>query len=316
MKAPIEITTVACIGAGLIGQGWATLFSANGLDVFLYDLSEEILNKSMQQIASNLGFLETHGLLPQSDAKAALERITPTTHISEAVGCADYVQESVPDDYEIKKQVFRKMDGAAPDHAVLASSASGLLMSQIQIVTQKPERCVLAHPILPVQLIPVVEIAGGDKTALETVDLTRRFLEGLGKLPIVLNHEVPGYILNRLQAAMLREAIDLVHKGVASPEQVDKAFCFGTGIRDPFVGPFLKMHLTANGIEDFLDNYSQSYSYRWQTMEAWTTIPPAARQPVINGTREMEMVRKMPIAEIRGWRNRMLAKLLKLINEN
>ena len=136
------------------------------------------------------------------------------------------------------------MDAAASDHAVLASSASGLLMTEIQRVTTRPERCVLVHPMLPPHLIPTVEIVGGDQTSRETVQAARQFMERMGRSPVVLKREIPGYIVNRLQAALLREAIDLVDRGIASPEEVDKAFCRGTGLRDPLVGPFLKMHLT------------------------------------------------------------------------
>lgn len=225
----------------------------------------------------------------------------------------DYVQESVPDTYVIKKHVFREMDTAAPDHAVLASSASGLLMTEIQKATTRPERCVMAHPVLPAHLIPVVEIVGGEQTTHETVEVTREFMAGLGKTPVVLNREVPGHTVDRLQAALLREAIDLVDKGIASPEEVDKAFCRGTGLRDPLVGPFLKMHLTGNGIEDFIEKFAQSYRYRWETMETWASIPPSAIEAIAKGTRDMEIVRGKSLGEIRAWRDEMLVKLLELM---
>jgi 3-hydroxyacyl-CoA dehydrogenase len=309
----MNIQRVACVGAGLIGQGWATIFSSRGLEVILQDINMEILNESMRRIRANLSFLEKHDLLPKGDADTSIERIRTTIHLADAVGQADYVQESVPDTYDIKKHVFMEMDAAAPDHAVLASSASGLLMTEIQRVTTRPERCVMAHPMLPAHLLPVVEIVGGEQTAPETVEATRKFMAGLGKTPVVLNREAPGYIVNRLQAALLREAIDLVDKGIASPEEVDKAFCRGTGLRDPLVGPFLKMHLTGNGIEDFIENFAQSYRYRWETMETWTSIPPSAVEAVVKGTKEMGIVQGKSLGEIRAWRDEMLVKLLELM---
>jgi 3-hydroxyacyl-CoA dehydrogenase len=312
----MEISRVACVGAGLVGQGWATIFLSRGLEVIMQDISQEILNVSIKHIWLNLKFLETKGLAQNGSVEAGRDRIKTTTNIADACGHADYVQESVPDTYEIKKRVFEEMDSAAPTHAILASSASGLLMTDIQEVATRPERCVLVHPMLPVHLIPTVEIAGGEKTSRETVQKAREFMERMGKSPVVLRREVPGYIINRLQAALLREAIDLVDKGIASPEEVDKAFCRGTGLRDPIVGPFLRMHIAGNGIENFIENFAQSYRYRWETMETWTSIPPSAVEEVVKGTRNMKIVCEKSLGEMRAWRDEMLTKILKLIDNN
>ena len=301
---------VACVGAGQIGQGWATLFSSSGLEVVLQDVSEAVLEKALSNVRSNLLFLETNNLLRQGDAQAALKKIETRTHIGETVGHADYIQESVPDDYAIKKKVFKEMDGSAPDHAVLASSSSGLLMTEIQKAVTRPERCVLVHPVLPVHLIPLVEIVGGEQTSRETVIVGHDFMKRLGKTPVLLKREVPGYIINRFQAALVREAIDLVDKGVASAEEVDKAFCMGIGLRDPIIGPFLRIHLAGGGVERFIEILSQSYRYRWETMEAWTSIPPSAEKKMVKSVREMEMVRTKTLEEIEKWRDEMLVKLL------
>src|SRR4030043_1974145 len=201
----MNIHKVACVGAGLIGQGWATLFSSKGLVVVLQDVSETVLGKAMREIRSTLMFLETNHLLEPGGAEASLKRIKMSLLIGEAVSHADYVQESVPDDYDFKKQVFREMDVAAPHHAILASSSSGLLMTEIQKATTKPQRCVLVHPVLPVYLIPLVEIAGGELTSRETVIATYDFMKKLGKTPALLKREVSGYFVCRLQAAFLVE---------------------------------------------------------------------------------------------------------------
>jgi len=306
----MTIHKVACVGAGLIGQGWATLFSSAGLEVALQDVSQAVLEKALGGVRSNLLFLEANNFLRQGDAQAALKKIEMKTLIGEAVGHADYVQESVPDDYAIKKRVFKELDGAAPDHAILASSSSGLLMTEIQKATTRPERCVLVHPVLPVYLIPLVEIAGGQQTSRETVIAADDFMKRLGKVPVLLKREVPGYIINRFQAALVREAIDLVDKGVASAEEVDKAFCMGIGLRDPIIGPFLRIHLAGGGVERFIETLSQSYRYRWETMETWTSIPPSAEKRMVRSVREMEMVRTKTLEEIEKWRDEMLVKLL------
>ena len=312
----MEIHKVACVGAGLIGQDWATLFSSKGLQVILQDVSETVLEKSASRVRSNLLFLEANNVLKPGEAEAALRRIEITPLLDQAVSQADYVQESVPDDYDIKKKVYKEMDAVAPDHAILASSSSGLLMTEIQKTTARPRRCVLVHPVLPAYLIPLVEIAGGEQTSRETVIAAYDFMKNLGKVPVLLKREVSGYIVNRLQAALLREAIDLVDKDVASAEDVDKAFCMGIGLRDPIIGPFLRIHLAGRGVERFIQNFSQSYRHRWETMESWTSIPPSAAEKMVRSVREMEVVREKTLEDIENWRDEMLVKLLRLMRED
>jgi len=312
----MKIRTVACVGAGLIGQGWSTLFCSKGLKVSLYDLTGDILHLSLDHVSSSLRFLEANNLLKPGEASTALKRIKPTTDLAEAVHNVDYVQESVPDNYEIKKSVFQEMDAHAPDYAILASSASGLLMTEIQKVTKRPQRCVLAHPMLPAHILPLVEIVGGEQTSPDTVVTTQEFMKAMGKTPVVLNREIPGYIVNRLQAALLREAIDLVDKGIATAEDVDTAFCTGIGLRDPLLGPFLRIHLAGDGVEHFFEHLSRSYQYRWETMEAWTSIPQSAVKAVVQGVKEIEIVKEKTLEEIKQWRDEMLVRILKVLREN
>jgi 3-hydroxyacyl-CoA dehydrogenase len=311
----MKIRTVACVGAGLIGQGWSTLFCSKGLKVTLYDVTEDILHLSLDHISSSLQFLEANNLLKPGETSTALKRIKPTTDLAEAVANADYVQESVPDNYEIKKRVFQEMDAHAPHYAILASSASGLLMTEIQKVTKRPQRCVLAHPMLPAHILPLVEIVGGEQTSPDTVVTTQEFMKAMGKTPVVLNREIPGYIVNRLQAALLREAIDLVDKGIATAEDVDTAFCTGIGLRDPLLGPFLRIHLAGDGVERFFEHLSRSYQYRWETMETWTCIPQSAVKAVVQGVKEIEIVKKKTLGEIKQWRDEMLVRILKVLKE-
>lgn len=312
----MEIKKVACVGAGLIGQGWATVFAVKGREVILQDLEESLLELSLEKIAANLNFLEVNGLVGAGEAESAIKRITVTTAIDTAVGQTDYVQESVPDDYELKKSVFKKMDAAAAQDAILASSASGLLMTEIQQVVSRPQRCILVHPFLPVHLIPCVEIVGGKETSKATLEITETFMRKMGKHPVLLKHEIPGYIVNRLQAALLREAIDLIYKGVASAEDIDRAFRMGMGLRDPFLGPLLRAHLAGNGIDQFIQNYGRSYQNRWESMESWTSIPPAAAKSLRASVHAMDMVRTKTLEEIKQWRDEMLVNILKVVQED
>jgi carnitine 3-dehydrogenase len=307
-----DIKNVACVGSGLIGQGWATLFAAGGYTVAMHDLTDGRLEGAIRQVNLNLGFLEDNGRLPPGAAGAAFSRIRTTTDLTEALNSADYVQESVPDNYRDKKNIFREMDALAPSGAILASSSSGLLMTEIQTVVTRPERCLLVHPFLPVHLLPLVEVVGGDKTDPETVRTTCDIMEKLGKTPVRLKKEVPGYIVNRLQAAVLREAIDLVTSGVAGAEEVDRAFCAGMGMRDPFIGPLLRAYLAGDGIESFLENYAASYRVRWESMAAWNEISPPQRDVLIKSVNDMPVVRENALEKIKNWRDKMLIKILKL----
>jgi 3-hydroxypropionate dehydrogenase (NADP+) len=307
-----NIQNMACVGSGLIGQGWATLFAAAGYSVTMQDLSDDKLKSAAGQVDLNLKLLEDNGRIPNETAAGAYQRIRTTLSLAEAVKGADYVLESVPDNYPAKKTVFKEMDALAPPDTILASSSSGLLMSEIQSVVARPERCVLVHPFLPVHLLPLVEVVGGEQTVPETVEITCRLMEKIGKTPVRLQKEVSGYIVNRLQAAILREAIDLVASGVASAEEVDQAFCTGMGMRDPFIGPLLRAHLAGDGIESFVEHYAESYRLRWESMATWNTISSPVRDSLVNSVNEMPIVRDNSLEEIKKWRDKMLMEILKL----
>jgi 3-hydroxyacyl-CoA dehydrogenase len=307
-----NIKRVACVGSGLIGQGWATLFAAAGYDVTIQDLSNDKLEHAAGQVKSNLIHLEENDRLLQETATGAYKRIRTTLNLAESVRNSDYIMESVPDNYRAKKAVFKEMDVLAPPDTILASSSSGLLMSEIQTAVTRPERCVLAHPFLPVHLLPLVEVVGGDRTAPEAVDITCHLMEKIGKTPVRLKKEVSGYIVNRLQAAILREAVDLVASGVAGAEEVDQAFCSGMGMRDPFIGPLLRAHLAGDGIESFVEHYSESYRLRWSSMATWDTLSSPVREALVNSVNDMPIVRENSLEKIKHWRDKMLMEILKL----
>jgi len=307
-----DIKNVACVGSGLIGQGWATLFAAAGFEVMMQDISDEQLNKAREQVRLNLIHLADNGRLQTQTADSAFKLIRTTLSLVEAVGDADYILESVPDKYAAKKPVFKEMDALAPPDTIFASSSSGLLMSEIQTAVTRPQRCVLVHPFLPVHLLPLVEVVGGEQTMPQTVEITCRLMEKIGKAPVRLKKEVSGYIVNRLQAAVLREAMDLVAGGVASAEEVDQAFCTGMGMRDPFIGPLLRAHLAGNGIESFVEHYAESYRIRWESMATWNTVSSQVRDAVVDSVNEMPIVRDHSLEDIKRWRDKMLMEILKL----
>jgi 3-hydroxypropionate dehydrogenase (NADP+) len=310
-----EITHISCIGAGLIGQGWATQFCSSGYDLILCDLNEAILENALGNIQANLMFLETHERLRKGETARALKKIKTTCNLAEAVENADYVQESVFDVYDAKKQIFKEMDARAPGSAILASSSSGLLMTEIQQAVAAPQRCLLAHPYLPVHLMPLVEVVGGRQTSADALAATCDLMEKIGKIAVQLQKEVPGYIVNRLQAALLREAIDLVDSGVANAEAVDKAFRLSLGLRGPILGPLLRAHLAGDGIARFFENYSESYRTRWESLATWTSLSSRAARANIESIQEMDILRTKSLPEIKNWRDDMLVQILKVVHE-
>ena len=309
-----KIANIGCIGAGLIGRGWVTIFSSSGYEVVLQDVNAAVLDKALGQIRQNLIFLEAHDLIKAGETDDALKRIKTTANLAEAVGGADYIQESVFDEYDLKKRIFREMDALAPKSAILASSSSGLLMTEIQKAVAGPERCVLAHPYLPVHLMPLVEVVGGQHSSADTITATCSLMEKIGKTAVMLKKEVPGFIVNRLQSALLREAIDLVDSGVANAEEVDRAFCISAGLRGPLIGPLLRAHLAGDGIERFIQNYSESYRIRWESMATWNCISERAADATIESVNQMKLLRSKSLEEIKIWRDEKLVKILKLIH--
>ncbi len=311
----MEIKKVACVGAGLIGHSWATLFAMRGFPVNLYDVKEEILNQALEKIKSGLNFLGEKELMKREDVEPAFERIKPTTNLSEAVGDVQYVQESVFEKYEVKKSVFKQMDEQAPADTILASSTSTLLMTEIQKVTKKPERCLIAHPFNPPHLIPLVELVPGEQTSQKMIETTYELMLKLKKVPVVLKKEVTGFIVNRVAFALYREVIDLVDKGIASVEDVDKAVYAGPGIRWAIAGSNLIYHLGGGegGLKYFLDHLGPVIETVLESEETWTRLPYSGVKKVIEGVKQTELVKAKSREELVRWRDDKLVELLKIL---
>ena len=315
--AHLLIENVACIGAGMIGSSWASLFAMHGCKVTIQDLNQELLDKAMIRVRRNCVFLAEQGLANGQDPNAALGQVTTTTNLSEAVASAGYVQESAFESYKVKEAVFKEVDAAAPKSTIIASSSSGLLITRLQKVTRRPERCIVAHPFNPPHLIPLVELVKGKKTSDDTVARTYEFMELLAKVPIVLKKEVYWYAANRLQAALWREAVDLVDQGVLTVEDVDKALTAGPGLRWALMGPYLCHHLAdCGGVKVMIEKYAQVNSVVWGSMRTWKTISKKAAKKVVKGVDSMVMVRSKTREEIERWRDIKLVRLLKVLRDD
>ncbi len=247
---------VACVGAGVMGHSWATLFAVKGHQVGLQDVSTENLERAMNWIRTALELMAEKEVIQKSEVEPTLSRVHPTTDLAEAVGEAGFVLESVYEDYVTKRKVFGEMDAHAPEEAILATGSSRLLITEIQKATGKPGRCVGAHGFNPPHIVPLVEIVPGEATSPETVEETRSLMEGLGKTPVVVWKEVAGYLGNRIQSAVYQAARDIVESGIATVEEVDLAVSTGIGLRWALYGPFAVTYF--NTPSHLIDSYALS----------------------------------------------------------
>ena len=279
-----DIKTVAVVGTGVIGASWAAYFLAQGLSVRATDPGPDAQARLLQAIDSLWPSLEKIGLAAGADKT----RIAFFSDLEQALEGVDFVQENGPEKESLKIDLFCRMDQALPADVILASSSSGLLMSRIQSECRFPERVVLGHPFNPPHLIPLVEVIGGEQTSPEVVERTMRFYADIGKRPIHPRKEVKGHIANRLQAALWREAFNLVDQGVASVADIDAAIAHGPGLRWALLGPFMNLHLSggAAGIEHLLDHLGGPIEDWWHDLGD-PSMTPELKKKVSEGVREM-----------------------------
>lgn len=249
MTGGAAIHRVAVVGTGVIGASWATVFLARGLQVTASDPAPGAEDALRRTVAAQWPAMEAMGGLAPGAAPDRGLRFAASAE--EAVADAEFVQENGPERLDLKRELFRRLDAAAPAEAILATSSSTITVGEIQdACARDPGRVVLGHPFNPPHLIPLVEVAGGGATSAAVVERAMDFYRALGKRPIRLRREVRGHVANRLQAALWQEAFHLVASGVASVEDVDAAIAHGPGLRWALLGPFLNLHLSggAGGI--------------------------------------------------------------------
>jgi L-gulonate 3-dehydrogenase len=245
---------VAIVGAGLIGRAWAMIFSRAGWEVALHDPHPGALEEAVGTCAAGLEALEREGLC--EDAAAASARITARRSLAEALDGVAYVQENGPEDVAIKKALFAEMDALCPPEVILASSTSAIQCSLFTQDLPGRARCLVAHPVNPPHLVPIVELSGAPWTDPAVVARARAIFEEIGQAPIEVRREIDGFILNRLQAALLTEAFRLVEEGYVTPQDLDLTVSQGLGLRWSFMGPFETIELNApGGIPDYCARY-------------------------------------------------------------
>ena len=237
---------VAVLGAGSIGVSWSVVFARGGHPVALLDPDAARRRAAVSEVAARLGELEASGILDEP-AQVAADRVAVAPELAEAVAEAGHVQECVPEDLTLKRELFARVEGLAAEDAVLASSSSALLPSVIFAGLGRPERALVAHPANPPHLLPVVELVGSHETAPLVIDATARLLERCGMSPVRVRREVEGFVYNRLQGAVLREAYCLVRDGVVDVDDLDRVVRDGLGRRWAVVGPFETVDLNTRG---------------------------------------------------------------------
>lgn len=260
-----NITTTAVLGAGVIGASWTSLFLAAGLRVRVYDPADSAGEKLRAYIANAWPALQALGMTDTGDPV----NFSRHQNAAEAVTGAQFVQESVPEKLDLKHRLYAEIESALAPEAIVASSASGLLLREMQQGWRDPSRFVLGHPFNPPHLIPLVEILANDMTAAGVLEQAEAFYRRVGKITIRVNKEVPAHVANRLQAALWREAISLVQNGVASVEDVDKAIWAGPGLRWAAMGPHMLFHLGAGqgGLLEFCHRYRDSFERWWDDLD-------------------------------------------------
>jgi 3-hydroxyacyl-CoA dehydrogenase len=271
------IRRVSIIGTGVIGASWTSLFLAKGLDVVATDVAPGAEAALKHFVAAAWPALQRLGLA----SGASQSRLSFTPVLTDAVKDADLVQENGPEKIDFKKGLYRQLDEVLHPRVIIASSSSGLTMSEIQSACElHPERCVIGHPFNPPHLIPLVEIVGGAKTSKDTIERADEFYTSIGQRTVRVNKEMPGHVANRLQAALAREVYYLVAEGVVSAADVDTALSWGPGLRWGIMGNMMLNHLGGGpgGIEHFFKQFSGPMTAWWKTMGSPVLTPEVQKK--------------------------------------
>ncbi|KAB2337064.1 3-hydroxyacyl-CoA dehydrogenase family protein [Cytobacillus depressus] len=231
------IKNITVIGSGVMGSSIAQAFAVNGYFVMLNDVKEEFLSKAKNRIVENLSVLVEEGVFQEEDKEKALSKINYSIDLQAAVSEADFIIEAIPEVIELKWELFQKLEQMMKPEAIVASNTSTLLISRLMEKTNFADRMVITHFFNPAHLVPLVEIVKHDQTKKEVVEKTIDLIKGIGKSPVLLKKEMNGFIANRLQTALMREAFYLLKEGVASARDIDTAVTSGPGFRWAFTGP-------------------------------------------------------------------------------
>ena len=272
-----QIKNITVVGSGIMGHGIAQTFALGGYEVTLNDLTDDLLNKAVQQIRSNLNTFVEFGITTSGGTEKALSRIKTSKNLKEAASESDFVVEALPEVMELKKRIVKELDETCPSHTIIASNTSGLSLTEMVSDIRRRDQAIIAHWYNPPHIIPVVEIVKGRYTSDQTLDLVYQLLMSIGKKPVKILKEVPGFLGNRLQFALYREALYCLKEGIASAEDIDLAVKGSYGFRLPTLGPL--------ETSDFggLDTYLHIAEYLFKEIDRSTEPPEFLREKVKQG---------------------------------
>ncbi|MDX6296756.1 MAG: carnitine 3-dehydrogenase [Nocardioidaceae bacterium] len=309
--APDAVRTVAVVGTGVIGGGWAAHFLRMGYDVVAWDPSPRGAARLEGLLDRAWPTLEKLGLRPG----ASRDRLRFAGTLRSAVADADFVQESSPEVLAAKVALLAEIDRATRPDVVVGSSTSGFRMSELAVGCSTPGRFVVGHPFNPVYLIPLVEVVGGVETKPETVEWADAFYALAGKVCLTMDHEVSGFVGNRLQEALWREALHMIDSGEATAQQIDASIAHGPGLRWALMGPILTFHLAggAGGMAHMLDQFGPALLEPWTRLEA-PLLTPELRDRVVSGA--LEEAGGMTVSELEQRRDAFLVDLLLLLESH
>lgn len=311
LSDPSSVKSVAVISTGVIGASWAAHFLAHGLEVRAADPGPDAEAKARDYIERAWPALERFGLASDASPKA----LKWCDDVAEAVDGAGFVQENAPERMDIKDSVYKQIEETLGSDAIVATSSSGLLVSDLQMGRKSAERYVLGHPFNPPHLIPLVEVLGGKETDSAAIDWTLAFYKTQGKMPIRLNHELPGHLVNRLQASLWREVIDAVATGFASVEDIDTAIAYGPGLRWALNGPNMCLALSGGegGMRHFMEHLEPAMEVWWANMRPPSDgpVPAEVKEKIIAGCENEAAGRSMEAIE--GDRDKLLVALLETL---
>ncbi len=309
--------TIAIMGAGVIGSSFSIAFAKEGYKVNLYNRSEDKFIHAKENILESLNNLYKEDVLSKEDIQNTIDNISFTTSIEHAVKDAIYIQENVSENYEIKQNLIEEIEKYTGKETVIASSTSGLLITEIAKFSKYPSRIIGAHPYNPPHLIPLIELSKGEKTDDKYIEFAKELFIDIKKEPIVLNKEALGFVANRIQAAVIREELDLVLNGVVSIEDAEKAIVYGPGIRYAILGQILNFELGGgdHGIKGLIHHIGPSMELWLEDMANWTKLP----DETLSALDEIdEVIKNRPVdlgnskESLKEYRDKMLIEILKL----
>lgn len=301
---------VAVIGAGDVGRGWAAMCASRGWPVSVFDSEAHGLGDALEEVASRARALIALGRADGATVQSGLSQLTVGRSLLDSCRGAQWVIEAGPEDLKLKQRLFETIESVAGGARAVTSSASALKPGEIAARCLRQERCFVAHPLNPPELIPLVELVPGPMTDGAIVEVVKGWLHALGRVPVVIRKQVPGNVATRIAAAVWREAIDLVLEGVIDVDDLDRAVSLGPALGWAAAGPHLTYHLAAGqrGVGGFLQHLLQTFEMIWSDLPTWTQLEPEQQRRLIH---VIEKTYAGKVAALRLARDRRLGGILR-----